>query len=298
MQKALTVSKRVRNETTIGNYAVSIPYAAVELAKQIFGSLDGRKVLLIGAGEMSELSAQYLKKNGAAAIRVINRTYERACELADRLGGTAVSFEERWPHLVDADIVISSTSCPCVIFTRDEAQLLARERGGRPLCLVDIAVPRDIDPGVREVGGMFLYDVDDLERTVQRNADERQSAAEEAQKIVAAEAHQFRRKLLAERVVPTIVALRQRLDQICRQELESYREEYGPLTRDQDEALIRATSRVIQKIAGSLARELKEVPEKAEQEQMASAVQRLFHLESPDGRLPAPMSEEKELAHV
>jgi len=298
LQKALTVSKRVRNETAVGNSTVSIPYAAVELAKQIFGSLEHRKVLLLGAGKMSELSAQYLKKSGACEIRVINRTFEHARELAVKLGGVPVAFDQRWTHFVEADIVISSTSCPHIIFNRDEAELLARERNGRPLCLVDIAVPRDVDPAVRSVSGMFLYDVDDLERTVKHNAGERECAAAEAQKIVAAEAREFRRKLLAERVVPTIVALRQRLDQICRQELDSYRDEFGPLTRDQEQALIRATSRVMQKIAGSLARELKEVPEKAEQEQMTAAVQRLFHLDPPDRRVPAPISEVKELVHV
>ncbi len=298
LQKALTVSKRVRTETAIGNSAVSVPYAAVELARQIFGSLEHRKVLLLGAGKMSELSAQYLKKNGASEIRVINRTLEHARELATKLGGVPVAFEQRWAHFVEADVVISSTSCPYIIFNRDEAELLARARAGRPLCLVDIAVPRDLDPAVRQVPGMFLYDVDDLERTVQHNSGERESAAAEAQKIVAAEAREFRRKLLAERVVPTIVALRQRLDQICRQELDSYRDEFGPLTRDQEQALIRATSRVMQKIAGALARELKEVPEKAEQEQMTAVVQRLFHLDPPERRLPAPSSERKEQVHA
>jgi glutamyl-tRNA reductase len=297
-QKALTVSKRVRNETAIGASAVSIPYAAVELAKEIFGSLANRRVLLMGAGKMSELSAQYLKKNGAAEIRVINRTFEHARELAEKLGGTAAPFEERWRHLLEADVLISSTSCPYLIFSRDEAELLARERSGRPLCLVDIAVPRDIDPGVRQVPGMFLYDVDDLERTVRHNADERRAAAEEAHKMVAAEARDFRRKLLAERVVPTIVALRRRLDQICRQELDAYRDECGPLTRDQEEALIRATARVTQKIAGTLARELKNVPETGEQEQMAAAVQRLFRLDPPERRLPAPIPENQELVHA
>jgi glutamyl-tRNA reductase len=285
LQKALTVSKRVRNETTIGSSAVSVPYAAVELAKQIFGSLEDRIVLLLGAGKMSELSARYLVNNGARQVRVINRTFEHATEIAEKLGGVPVAFEDRWPHLIEADIVISSTGCPHVILTKDEAERIVHERGGRPLCLVDIAVPRDIDAAVKHVSGVFLYDIDDLEQVVKHNAGERLAAAEQGQKIVASEAREFRRKLQAERVVPTIVALRQRLDEICRQELDSFCHEFGPFSQDEDRDLHTVTSRITQRIAGSLARELKELPEKMEQEQMTAAVQRLFHLGSPEKAL-------------
>jgi glutamyl-tRNA reductase len=290
MQKALTVSKRVRNETAIGNAAVSIPYAAVETARQLFGSLEGRKVLLLGAGKMSELSARYLVNHGARSVVVLNRTLENAQELATKLGGTAAPFEQRWQHMVDADIVISSTSCPHTILSREEAERIVRERKTSPLCLVDIAVPRDIDPAVREVPGIALYDIDDLERAVKHNAGEREAAAEEAQKIILAEAKLFRRKLLAERVVPTIVALRQRLDQLCRQELEAFYDECGPFSKDQEQLLAAVVSRVTQRIAGSLARELKELPEKVEQEQMTAAVQRLFHLETPEPALAGATS--------
>jgi glutamyl-tRNA reductase len=151
--------------------------------------------------------------------------------------------------------------------------------------VVDIALPRDIDPAVREVPGVFLYDLDDLEKVVQHNAGEREAAAIEAHKIVAQEACGFRRKLMAERVVPTIVALRSRLDQICRQELESFKQECGPFSKDEDALLADVAGRMTRKIAGSLARELKELPEKAEQEQMTTAVQRLFHLETPEKAL-------------
>ena len=285
MQKALTVSKRVRNETAIGNSAVSIPYAAVELARQRLGSLDNKKVLLLGAGKMGELSARYLVNSGASSILVVNRTLEHAVELATKLGGKAVPFDDRWQHLVDADIVISSTSCPHTILSRDEAEIIARERKQRQLVLVDIALPRDIDPSVREVAGVFLYDIDDLENVVKHNAGEREAAASEAQKIVAAEVQGFRRRLLAERVVPTIIALRNRLDEICRQEMESFKQENGPFSHDQDQMLDAVTSRITQRIAGSLARELKDLPEKVEQEQMTAAVQRLFHLETPQAAL-------------
>jgi len=290
LQKALTVSKRVRTETAIGNSAVSIPYAAVELTRQIFGTLQNKKVLLLGAGKMSELSARGLLNHGAASVRVINRTLEHATELASKLGGIAVSFEDRWHHMAEADIIISSTSCPHTILGRDEAEQLVAGRKGRPLVIVDIAMPRDIDSGVRQVKGIFLYDLDDLENVVDHNAAEREAAAAEGQKILEAEAQGFRRKLMAERVVPTIVALRSRLDEICRQELDSFRQENGPFSKDQDEMLNAMMSRMTQRIAGSMARELKELPEKVEQEQMTTALQRLFHLQTPQPALAGAIS--------
>jgi glutamyl-tRNA reductase len=285
MQKALTVSKRVRNETAIGNSAVSVPSAAVELARQTFGSLEGKKVLLLGAGKMSEISARYMINSGAQSVLIINRTYEHAVALAEKLGGTPVAFDDRWQHMLEADIIVSSTSCPHTILSREEAEMISRERKQRPLVLVDIALPRDIDPAVRNVAGVFLYDIDDLERVVQHNSGERETAAVAAEKIVAAEAQGFRRKLLAERVVPTIIALRTRLDEICRQELDSFKQECGPFPKDEEQLFRAVTSRITQRIAGVLARELKEVPEKDEQEQMTTAVRRLFHLETPETAL-------------
>src|SRR6185369_5332536 len=132
----------------------------VQLAKQILGSLQSKKVLLLGAGKMSELSARYLMTSGASEVVVVNRTYEHAVELAEHLGGVAVPFESRWRHLVEADIVISSTSCPHAILSRPEAEVIVRERGNRPLVLVDIALPRDIDPEVRTIPNVFLYNID------------------------------------------------------------------------------------------------------------------------------------------
>lgn len=281
MQKALTVSKRIRTETAIGSSAVSVPYASVALSREVLGELSGREVLLIGAGKMSELAAHYLMKAGARQVKVMNRTTARGEDLAAKLGATPVSFDDRFQHLQQADIVVSSTACPHVILSRHEAEMIARERNYKPIVMIDIAVPRDIDPAVREVEGVHLFDMDDLEQVVQRNASGRQAAAEAAEKIVVAEVQGFRRKLLAERVVPTIVALRQRLDELCRQELEVLRKEFGPFTEDQDQALQALTSHITQRIAGSLARELKELPEQAEQDVLTAAVGRLFHLEQP-----------------
>jgi len=184
MQKALAVSERVCSETAIGNAAVSIPYAAVALTRQIFGTLENKKVLLLGAGQMSELSARELLSHGADSVRVsvINRTLEHAVELATKLGGLAIPFEERWQHMAEADVIISSTSCPHTILSREEAELLIQERkvrGGkdRPLVIVDIAMPRNIDPAVRDVKGVFLYDLDDLENVSDHNSSEREAGA-------------------------------------------------------------------------------------------------------------------------
>ncbi len=209
MQKALTVSKRTRTETAIGSSAVSVPYASVALSRGVLGDLAGREVLLIGAGKMSELAAHYLMKAGASHVTVMNRTPSRGSELANKLGASSAPFEERLQQIKKADIVVSSTASPTPILSRQEAEEIARERKHKPMVMIDIAVPRDIDPAVREVEGIHLFDMDDLEQVVQRNAIGRQSAAEAAEKIVAAEVQGFRHKLMAERVVPTIVALRQ-----------------------------------------------------------------------------------------
>jgi glutamyl-tRNA reductase len=286
LQKALTVSERVRSETAIGSAAVSIPYAAVELARQIFGTLENKKVLLLGAGQLSELSARELLSHGATSVGVINRTLEHAAELAAKLGGVAIPLEERWKHMAEADIIISSTSSPHTILSREEVEVMIREREVRgrknqPLVIADIAMPRDVDPAVRSVKGVFLYDLDDLENVPYHNADERETAVAAAQKILLDEARGFRRKLLqAETGVPTVVALRLRLDEFGQQELDSFRQEKGPFSKDQDEILRAIMSRMTQRIAVSLARELKELPEKVQQEQMTNALQRLFHLQT------------------
>ncbi len=275
-QKALSVSKRVRSETAIGLLAVSVPYAAVELAKRLFGSLRGRRVLILGAGKMSELSARYLVASGASSVHVVNRTFDHAVHVAKKLGGFAVRYEERWPALAAADIVISSTGCPHVVFTRSDAERIHNERRGRPVFLIDIAVPRDIDPAVREVPGIFLYDIDDLEQAVARNFAERQAAAAEAQQIVAREAHSFRSKLHAQRVVPTLVALRERLEEIRQRELEWYRAEFGPLTATNEQALDALTRRIAQSIANQIAGELTNDLRPAQHRQLAAVVRRMM----------------------
>jgi glutamyl-tRNA reductase len=291
LEKALSVSSRVRRETAIEKLAVSIPTAALDLARHVFGSLQGRRVLLLGTGKTSELSARQMAENGAGSVVVIDQSQGRANELAEKLGGTAASLADRWKCMLTADIVISATGCPHVVLTREEAERIAAERNRVALVILDIGMPRDVEPEVHRVDGILLYDLEGLEQAVKSTAADRTAAAAEAEQIVAAEAQAFRSRLKAESVVPTIVALRQRLDQICRQELESFIEERGPFTREQDQSLHAITAQVIQKIASSLARELKELPEKEEQERMTAAVTRLFHLEPPKQALAGTRSE-------
>jgi glutamyl-tRNA reductase len=195
--------------------------------------------------------------------------------------------------MLRADIVITATGCPHAVLTREEAERIAIERNRVALVIMDIGMPRDVEPDVRRVDGILLYDLDGLEHAVKNNATEYRSTVAEAERIIAAEAQAFRGKLQAESMVPIIVALRHRLDEICRQELESFIEERGPFTREQDQSLHAITSQVIKKIASSLARELKELPEKEEQEKMTAAVTRLFHLESPQRASAGTRSEKR-----
>ena len=285
MRKALAVAQRVASETAIGEFTQPFPRTVVELAGKIFGSVQDKQCLIIGSNKTSELSARALLDSGAAGLCVIDKTLERAQQLAAVLGVEAAPLDDRWQQMLKADIVVSSSGCPHTILTRDEVEAILAQRRQRELVLFDIAMPRDIDPAVRQLGGVYLYDSDDLQKVTLPNAAERQAAAADAQRIVAAEVQGFRHRVLAERVIPTMVALRQRLDEICRQELDTYREECGPFSKAEEATLLTLTSRLTQRIAASMARELKEVPEKVQQEQMTAAVLRLFHLNLPDSAL-------------
>jgi glutamyl-tRNA reductase len=291
--RSLEISRKIRSETGIGNLAISIPTAALKLARQIFGTLDNRRVLLLGTDEMCELSVRHIIAHGAGSVVVIDQSQARAAELAEKLGGTSATFAERWRCMLKADIVITATGCPHVVLTHDEAERIARERNRVALVIMDIGMPRDVDPDVRRVDGIMLYDLEGLERAIQQRTEDRKAASEEAERIVEAEAHAFWSTLPSQTSVPTIVALRNRLDEICRQELESFIKERGPFNREQDQLLHAVTAKLMQKIAGSLARELKDLPEKEEQEQMTRAVTRLFHLESPQQALAGTRSKQE-----
>ena len=276
MQKALSVSRRIRTELAIGDETISVPYAAVELSMQALGDLKGREVLLIGAGKMSELAARCLINAGVTKVCITSRTEAGAEELATKLNAKCVPFEERKRYFRSADIVVSSTSSPDYVISQEEAEAMAHSRERRPLVLIDIAVPRDVDPRARDVDGIRLLDIDDLEHAVRRNSGERQAAAAAAEKIVCGEVSGFRRKLTAERTVPAFAAFRQHLDELCREELEVLRREFGPFTEDQDQAMSAFASHITQRIASSLARELKDLPEKGESDVLSAALHRLL----------------------
>jgi glutamyl-tRNA reductase len=212
--KAFSVAKRVRTETKVASSAVSISYAGVELAKKIFGTLEGKTVMLIGAGEMCELAARHLLNAGARGIMVTNRTFERAVKLAGEFDGSAVRYEELLSHLKMADIVISSTGAPHFILHRKDVEEVIRIRKNRPMFFVDMAVPRDIDPDINEIDNVYVYDIDDLNNVIETNIEERQREAAKAEEIVLSEVKGFRRWLDAQQVTPTIVALRRKADEL------------------------------------------------------------------------------------
>jgi glutamyl-tRNA reductase len=291
--KAVELAEVVHTQTGLGKDAVSFSTAALESAEQVFGSLEGRKLLLLSTSQTAEASARLMMDKGAGSVVVIDQSPPRARELAESVGASAATLADRWQSMLQADIVISATGCPHVVLTREEAERIAVERNRVALVILDIAMPRDVDPEVRRVDGILLYDLEGLERTMRDIAVIDVAAAEKAEKMVEAEAHAFRKKLQAPGAVPTIVALRHSLEELCRQELDSFIEERGPFTREQDQSLHAITAQVIQKIASSLARELNELPEKEEQERMSAAVMRLFHLDSPNTALAGTILERR-----
>ncbi|MCK5244730.1 MAG: glutamyl-tRNA reductase [Desulfobacterales bacterium] len=219
LHKAFSVAKRVRTETGIADHAVSISYAAVELAKKIFGDLEGKGALLIGAGEMAVLALEHLVKNGVKRIFVANRTFERAVEVAGRFKGTPILFEEIGDGLLDVDIVISSTGASSYILTYKDVKPLVRRRRNRPLFFIDIAVPRDIDPDINRAGNVYVYDIDDLKGVIDKNIEKRETEATKGDRIVDEGVIQFGKWLEAQEVTPTIVALRNKAESIRKQEL-------------------------------------------------------------------------------
>jgi glutamyl-tRNA reductase len=240
---ALAAGGRVREETSIGEKGVSIPSVAVELARRTLGDLSKRRVLVVGAGETAELVARALVARGVATVFVANRHYDRAIGLAERFGGEAVRFEELPEQLEAADIVVSATNSPHHFIERDELEHVMGAREGRPLLLVDIAVPRDIEPECREIAGVSLHDIDDVQQIVERNTSGREAEALRAEPILAAEQDRFERWLAALEVVPTIASLRERADEVVRRVLaenEGRWESLGEADRERLAAMAKA----------------------------------------------------------
>jgi glutamyl-tRNA reductase len=248
LHKAFSVAKRIRTETGIGSSAVSISYAAVELAKKIFGNLKNKRAMLVGAGEMAELAAQHLMNQGVAEVVVANRTFERAVNLARCFNGKAVSLQELIPQLGQVDIMISSTGSPEIILHSSDVKPLMRQRRNRPLFLIDIAVPRDLDPKLNDLDNVYLYGIDDLNSVVDINKAERDKEAVRAGRIVTEETLKFMLWLGSMEVTPTIVAIREKADAIRKAELDKTLSGMAHLSDREKQAIEKMSSAMMNKI--------------------------------------------------
>jgi glutamyl-tRNA reductase len=276
--QTMRVAKRVRTDTGIGEHAVSVPYAAVELAKKIFGELHGLQVLLLGAGEMGELTAEHLSAFGLEQIFVANRSYDRAVELADRFHGQAVKFEGIEPYLATCDIVIASTAAPHFVVENAHVERALATRKRRNLFLIDLCVPRNIEPTIAAIDGAYLYNIDDLRHVADANRELRQQKAIEAEQIVEREVDAFRRRLIAQDAVPTIVELQGRLEDIRAAELEKCLRKAGPMTPEQRAAIEQLSTQLVNKILHYPILELKEAEEPAERETLRKTIRKIFGL--------------------
>ena len=279
LNRAFSVAKRVRSETGIGQMAVSVSYAAVELARKIFGSLNNRTVMIVGAGKMSELAARHLRRCGASHVFVTNRTHERAVEMARLFQGTPVEYTRFVSMLPEVDILIASSGAPHYILHKDEMQRVISVRRNKPMFLIDIAVPRNIEPSVNEVDNVFLYDIDDLQEVVNANLRERQKEAEHAEHLVTQEVERMMARLKVQEVAPTIVSLQEQLEQIRQGEIDKTRRKYGPLTPEQEEAWEMLTRGIINKIAHGPISELRLQAGKPEGVHVIAAIRKAFHLQ-------------------
>jgi glutamyl-tRNA reductase len=275
--RSLAAARRARTETSIGQNAVSVSYVAVELARKIFGSLREKNVLIVGAGKMTTLAARHLVRNGARATVLGGRTFERATELAAVLGGRAVPLEGLRGELAEADIVISGTGASGLVVRREDVES-ARQSRRRPLFLIDIAVPRDIEASVRSLEGVFLYDLDDLKAVAEANLRERQKEAAAAEAIVSEEVQQFLSWQKSMEAAPIVAALRQRAEAIRQDELARARKRLGSLTSEQEAALESATLALVNKLLHAPTTQIKELSKNGHAAQSLDLVRKLFGL--------------------
>jgi glutamyl-tRNA reductase len=247
LQSTFAAAKKVRTETEIGSNSVSIASVAVELARKIFGSLQGRTVFLVGAGKMSELAARHLVQQGAGAILVTNRTLDRARRMAEAFAGQVIPFEELYDAASQADIVISSTGAPHPIFRREHGQAFLHRRRNRPMFFIDIAVPRDVDPLMGKLEGIFVYDIDDLQQVAVAHLSERSREAAAAETLIAVEVQRFHQRQLTVNVAPAIVALQRQAEEIRQAELKRAQARLGPLSTEQIAAVEALTRGLVNK---------------------------------------------------
>lgn len=280
-QQALTVGKRVRTETGIDKNSVSISYAAVELARQIFGSLAGRTVLIIGAGKMSELTALHLVSNGVTGVIVSNRSFDRAQVLAGRFGGKAVKFDQLFRHMDQADIVISCTAASHFVVRYKDVQQVMSRRENERIMLIDIAVPRDIDPEAAKIPGVTLFDVDDLQNVVDQNLAERKKAAVKAEVIIEEELNEFMKWLGTQFVVPTIAALKQWGEEIKQKELRRALNRLGELSDHDRKVVGSLANSIVNQLLHMPVTRLKEYALTPEGHLYTEVLQNLFELDVP-----------------
>lgn len=258
------VAKRVRTETGIAANAVSISYMAVELGKKIFDSLKGSTVMLIGAGEMAELSARHLVNAGVSSVVIANRSEDSARQLADEFGAISTSLDQLDQFLADADVIICSTGAPNYILTEEQTRKALERRRNRPTCLIDISVPRNIDPAVGNIPNVFLFDIDDLESVISSNIREREREAERAELIVQSEVMQFQQTLRLMDIGPSIGALRENLQNVARSEMARQRKRLGPLTKEQEAAIESLLISTVNKISHPILNQMRRFYETSE----------------------------------
>lgn len=279
VQKAISVAKRVRTETKIAEMAVSVSYAAVELAKKIFSNLSEQTVLLVGGGEMAKLAARHLIASGVRQVRVTTRNMQQAMELADRFGGTPVPFDDFRHEMSTADIVLVSTGAAHYLLSADDVQRAVKQRFNRPMFLIDISVPRNIDPAVRHIDNAFLFDIDDLKQRVEQNREERLQEADKAERMVVDEVGVLRHWLKSLEVTPTIVALRNRTEDIKRAELEKVLGRLPQLSQAEREVVEGLASSLINKLIHGTMMTLKAEANTANGTAFVEAARRFFNLE-------------------
>jgi glutamyl-tRNA reductase len=276
--RSFAVAKKVRNETAVGTSAVSVASVAVDLAKKIFGSLAGKHVCLVGAGKMSELAARHLLAHGAGSIFVANRTHDRAVVLAEKFNGQALHFEDIYDNIDKADIIITSTGAPHAIFRREHGEKFLHKRRNRPMFFIDIAVPRDVDPGMNDLDGIFVYDIDDLQQVVTANMADRGQEAARAEAMIQEEVARFMARLQTLDVVPTIVSLQDHLETIRQAEIDRVRGRLGNLTPEQEMAIEAMSRGIINKIMHTPITTLKTAARNQEATTVVDLVRRIFNL--------------------
>ena len=279
LSRSFSVAKRVRSETGIGQMAVSVSYAAVELARKIFGNLNNRTIMIVGAGKMSELAARHLRRSGASHVFVTNRTHERAVEMAQLFQGTPVEYTRFVSMLPEVDIVITSSGAPHYVLTKEDMQRVISARRNKPMFLIDIAVPRNIEPSVNDLDNIFLYDIDDLQEVVNANLRERMKEADHAETLVAEEVERMMARLKVAEVTPTIVNLQEQLEQIRAGEIEKARRRSGGFTPEQEQAIEAITRGIVNKIAHGPISELRNHAGHPEGAHVVAAIRKAFHLQ-------------------